>query len=78
MFMYVCLCMGVTDREVKEAIREGACSVPEVMRCTAAGTRCGSCQPTINVLLHRAGHAPPSSCRQQLVDLEDLLSSTAA
>ncbi|AUX21033.1 (2Fe-2S)-binding protein [Sorangium cellulosum] len=49
--MYVCLCMGVCDREIREAINEGACSVSEVMECTGAGTRCGSCQPTIAQLV---------------------------
>jgi bacterioferritin-associated ferredoxin len=41
--MYVCLCHGVTDREIRETIAEGASSVEEVAHCTGAGTRCGSC-----------------------------------
>ncbi|AGP34891.1 (2Fe-2S)-binding protein [Sorangium sp. So ce296] len=32
-------------------MNEGACSVAEVMECTGAGTRCGSCQPTIAKLV---------------------------
>ncbi|WP_437625079.1 (2Fe-2S)-binding protein [Sorangium sp. So ce321] len=49
--MYVCLCMGVCDREIREAMNEGACSVSQVMDCTGAGTRCGSCRPTIAKLV---------------------------
>lgn len=49
--MYVCLCMGVCDREIREAMNEGACSMADVMECTGAGTRCGSCQPTIAKLI---------------------------
>jgi bacterioferritin-associated ferredoxin len=49
--MYVCLCMGVSDQEIHEAIGAGACSVPEVMQCTGAGTRCGSCRKTIASLV---------------------------
>jgi bacterioferritin-associated ferredoxin len=45
--MYVCLCLGVTDRDIRRQIEDGACSVAEVMRCTGAGTRCGSCRSTI-------------------------------
>ncbi|WP_437735893.1 (2Fe-2S)-binding protein [Sorangium sp. So ce1335] len=57
--MYVCLCMGVCDREIREAMNEGACSVSEVMECTGAGTRCGSCQPTIAKLVGDGEAAPP-------------------
>ncbi|WP_437679397.1 (2Fe-2S)-binding protein [Sorangium sp. So ce131] len=56
--MYVCLCMGVCDREIREAINEGACSVAEVMECTGAGTRCGSCEPTIAKLVGDREAAP--------------------
>ena len=49
--MYVCLCVGVSDREIQRSIREGACTVEEVMYCTGAGTRCGSCVPTIDALV---------------------------
>ncbi len=41
--MYVCLCNGVTEGEVLEAIEAGAATVEEVAHCTGAGTRCGSC-----------------------------------
>jgi bacterioferritin-associated ferredoxin len=49
--MYVCLCTGVTDREINETIAEGATSVEEVAYCTGAGTRCGSCVPDIARML---------------------------
>jgi bacterioferritin-associated ferredoxin len=45
--MYVCLCNGITDREIRETIAEGATSVEEVMYMTGAATRCGSCLSTI-------------------------------
>jgi bacterioferritin-associated ferredoxin len=49
--MYVCLCVGVSDREIQRTIREGACTAEEVMYCTGAGTRCGSCVPTIEAMI---------------------------
>ena len=49
--MYVCLCRAVTDRQVRTAIRSGACSVADVMECTRAGTCCGGCHPTIEDIL---------------------------
>ena len=62
--MYVCLCHGITDRQVRHALREGACSVDQVMECTAAGTCCGGCRPAIAEIVERAraeGAEAPSS-----------------
>ena len=41
--MIVCLCEGLNDRKLREAIREGACDVRKLARTTRAGTHCGSC-----------------------------------
>jgi bacterioferritin-associated ferredoxin len=54
--MYVCLCIGISDREILETVREGACTVEEVMYCTGAGTHCGNCVPTIEEIVTE--HAP--------------------
>lgn len=61
--MYVCLCLGVTDRDIHETIADGASSVEEVMRCTGAGTRCGSCQDQISDLVEQAQPASRKSGR---------------
>jgi bacterioferritin-associated ferredoxin len=59
--MYVCLCVGVTDHEIRETIAQGAASLEEVAYCTGAGTRCGSCVSTIAALVED-GDAPPRRC----------------
>lgn len=41
--MYVCLCQGVTDSQIKEAIYEGCCSYREVRETLSVGTQCGKC-----------------------------------
>lgn len=41
--MYVCLCQGVTDTQIRDAIYEGACNYREVRECTGVGTQCGKC-----------------------------------
>lgn len=51
--MYVCSCMGVTDRTIRTTIRNGASTVAEVGRQCGAGTRCGGCWPTLDELLDR-------------------------
>ena len=67
--MYVCLCTGVTEAMIRETMREGACSVEEVMLCTGAGTCCGSCVATIEelVLEHEAAAEETRSSRRKLV-----------
>ncbi|MBK6515029.1 MAG: (2Fe-2S)-binding protein [Polyangiaceae bacterium] len=45
--MYVCCCMGVTDKTIRLAIEGGAASVEEVVECTRAGSKCGSCRAEI-------------------------------
>lgn len=45
--MIVCLCKGVTDRDIARAIEAGADSVEAVAGCTRAGTGCGRCRQGI-------------------------------
>jgi bacterioferritin-associated ferredoxin len=61
--MYVCLCHGVTDLEIRETIAEGASSVEEVAHCTGAGTKCGSCVNHIARMVEEASEAPMSGRR---------------
>ena len=41
--MYVCLCQGVTDGQIRDAIYEGCCSYREVREATGVATQCGKC-----------------------------------
>lgn len=41
--MYVCLCQGVTDGHIREAIFEGCCSYREVRETLQVGLQCGKC-----------------------------------
>jgi bacterioferritin-associated ferredoxin len=41
--MYVCVCNGVTDRQVREAAENGCRSVAELTMRTGAGATCGTC-----------------------------------
>jgi bacterioferritin-associated ferredoxin len=69
--MYVCLCTGVTDQEIRKTVAEGAASVEEVAYCTGAGTRCGTCISAIAAIVHE-GEAP---CRRSSLPV---LASNAA
>jgi bacterioferritin-associated ferredoxin len=65
--MYVCLCTGVTEREIRETIAEGAESVEEVAHCTGAGTHCGSCISAIKTMLDEHAEEAPARCRLRVL-----------
>jgi bacterioferritin-associated ferredoxin len=41
--MYVCICNGITDRQILDAAEAGCESVSEMTMRTGAGACCGSC-----------------------------------
>ena len=41
--MYVCICNGVTDRDIRQAADAGCRTMPELTMRTGAGSTCGSC-----------------------------------
>ena len=50
--MILCICRGVTEEEVVDAIRRGALSLDKIARrCDGAGTDCGSCRAEIRAHL---------------------------
>jgi bacterioferritin-associated ferredoxin len=50
--MWVCLCKGVTDRQIRAAIAAGARTPVEISARCRAGTGCGGCEPELCRLLH--------------------------
>jgi len=43
--MFVCICRGVTDHQIKDAVCNGARSLADVNKCIGEPTKCGKCQP---------------------------------
>lgn len=41
--MYVCVCYGITDRQIREVAQAGCTSTAELTMRTGAGANCGSC-----------------------------------
>lgn len=54
--MYVCICNGVTDRQIREAAASGVRSVAELTMRTGCGATCGTCLETAAGILD--AHAP--------------------
>jgi len=52
--MLVCHCRGVSDRQIKRAVKNGACSLRDVARATGAGMRCGGCRENVAQVVETA------------------------
>ncbi|MFC3192926.1 bacterioferritin-associated ferredoxin [Marinicella sediminis] len=58
--MYVCICHGVTDKDIKAAAGKGARSIQELQQMTGCATGCGGCLENAEQVLQAqlAGHTP--------------------
>ena len=61
-FMYVCLCHGISETRLQQAIHEGARSFEQLQSCTGVATCCGACEP----------------CAREMLDTETLASRAPA
>ncbi len=41
--MYVCLCKGITDTQIRAAVQDGANSLREVNTALGVASQCGKC-----------------------------------
>ena len=55
--MYVCVCNGVTDHQIREAAANGCRSVAELTMRTGCGAACGTCLDMASDLLNEAREA---------------------
>lgn len=53
--MYVCICHGITDKDIQKAARSGVSDINQLAAETGATTGCGSCLDMAEDLL--AQHA---------------------
>ena len=67
--MYVCICNGVTDRQIQEAVENGCRSMAELTMRTGAGASCGTCMETAAAMLESAIPAPVAQFSLPVLDL---------
>ena len=58
--MYICLCHGVTDRDIRSCIEDGASSMRELRQQLAVGTQCGKCACHVKAILKEEKSGAPS------------------
>jgi bacterioferritin-associated ferredoxin len=49
--VYVCICNGVTERQIREAAENGCRTVAELTMRTGCGATCGTCLDTAVAVL---------------------------
>jgi bacterioferritin-associated ferredoxin len=49
--MYVCLCAGVTNHTVADAVSAGASTSKQVADVCGAGSECGRCRRTVRAII---------------------------
>ncbi len=50
--MYVCICEGLTDKQLKQAIdKDGIRSCQQLRTCLGAGGQCGKCNQQLKAML---------------------------
>ncbi|TKR30609.1 bacterioferritin [Luteimonas gilva] len=59
--MYVCVCNGVTDHDIRQAAAAGCRSVAELTMRTGCGATCGTCLDFAAETLEQA-RAQPIGC----------------
>lgn len=60
--MYICICKGVTDRQLASAIHHGKCTRKQLFECFGVGGECGKCNKEIRQLIkHRTAANQPSA-----------------
>lgn len=51
--MYVCVCMGVTDTQIREKIEEGYISTDALQDCLDVGRNCGQCMEMVQEIIEK-------------------------
>jgi bacterioferritin-associated ferredoxin len=59
--MYICICNAITERDVRECVRRGCCSMDELSVELGVGTCCGRCRPAASDILNETQSQPRSA-----------------
>ncbi|WP_049721518.1 bacterioferritin-associated ferredoxin [Gilvimarinus polysaccharolyticus] len=49
--MYVCLCKGITDRQIEAAVHDGADSLGKLRKTLGVASQCGKCSSLTREIL---------------------------
>jgi bacterioferritin-associated ferredoxin len=52
--MYICICRQVTDRDIHEAVSQGACRMRDLREQLGVSAQCGKCADCAHAVLKQA------------------------
>ncbi len=52
--MYICICKGVTDKDIHRAVQQGVSSMEELSNLTSVSSDCGCCETYASQFLQEA------------------------
>lgn len=55
--MYICICKGITESDIAEAVANGAGTLSAVRKQLGVGSCCGSCVPEAKDIIKQTKHA---------------------
>jgi bacterioferritin-associated ferredoxin len=62
--MYVCICRGVTERDIHQAAQQGICSLEQLSENMGVGADCGCCSDYAYQLLETLARTPEGQPRR--------------
>jgi bacterioferritin-associated ferredoxin len=63
--MYVCLCQGITDKQIRAAVASGATSLEAVRHSLGVASQCGQCGDLAGEIVSES----LESCNQNPIEL---------
>jgi bacterioferritin-associated ferredoxin len=60
--MYICVCNGITENEVRRCVRRGATSLRELQMELGVACNCGKCAATAAAIVEEETSAPANCC----------------
>lgn len=61
--MYICICQSVTDKQIHNAVCNGACSMRDLRECLGVLKQCGKCGRSTRETLEKA----KQMCKQPVI-----------
>ncbi|MFM2486301.1 bacterioferritin-associated ferredoxin [Celerinatantimonas yamalensis] len=50
--MFICLCQGITDSQIRQAVRDGNMTLAEVRQKLPVATQCGRCTQSVKDVIN--------------------------
>ena len=51
--MYICICHGITDHQIRSCVKDGATSLCDLSGRLGVATQCGSCAESAMQIVHQ-------------------------